>query len=243
MNPYNNESNINTYNKYPYLNPYLDCFKNVDLMQLGGCYCNKSYFRVLNTFTDTPLDVQINEILMAENLKNGGFTRYVQFSPGTYRIIIHESGDEGKLIFETNVNIDRNLVYTGVIARDEEDPTDISILVIPEAKENSIPGRMSAVRFANMALDAPDLDLETSDGTVLFSRINYGDVSNNVAVPSGTYTLQLRTRDGKNDVLKVQNVDFAPKMHYTLFIAGKGDNNSDIQIIIPEDGVNYLEIC
>jgi len=259
MNPYNYENNINTYRKYPYLNGYLDYgvnnkvleneylpgsyYKNADLMQLGSCRCKKSYFRVLNTYAEVPLDVQINEILMAENFKIGEFTRYVQFAPGTYRVKIYESKDPSKLIFETNIDIGKNLAYTGVIAKDDADPSDIGILMIPEAKDNSITGRMSAVRMTNLALDAPDLDLAASDGTVLFSGINYGDVSNNVAVPSGIYTLQLRTKDGKNNVLEVSNVDFAPKMHYTLFIAGKGINNTDVQIIIPEDGVNYLDIC
>jgi len=243
MNPYNFDRNINTYAKYPYLNGYLDYFKSADLMQLGSCYCKKSYFRVLNTYENAPLDVQINEIIIAENLKMGGFTRYIQFAPGVYKVKINESGVPKKLIFETNVKIDQNLAYTGVITKDDEDPTDVSILMIPDAKENSIPGRMSALRMANIAFDAPDLDLATSDGTILFSRINYGDVSNNIAVPSGKYTLQLQTRSGKNNVLKVPNIEFAPKMHYTLYITGNGSKDSDFKIIIPEDGVNYLGLC
>ncbi len=242
MNPYNYGSNI-SFNKYTYLNGYLDSLKNTGLMQLSNCSCKKSYFRVLNTYADKPLDVQINEILMAENLKIGGFTRYVQFAPGTYHIAIRESEGNEKLIFETNVEIDRNLSYTGVVAKDSIDPTDISLLMIPEAKENYIPGSMSVVRMTNMLFDGDEFDLSTSDGTILFSGVNYGDVSNNVAVPSGTYQLELRTKVGKKNLLKVPHIDFAPRMHYTLFVTGKDDSECNVQIIIPEDGVNYLDIC
>ncbi|MFA9373068.1 MAG: DUF4397 domain-containing protein [Poseidonibacter sp.] len=243
MNSYNYEKYIDTYKKYPLLNGYLDYFKNNDLTHLGNCSCKKSYFRVLSTCADKSLNIQINEILMAENLKSGEYTRYVQFAPGTYHIVIHESCGNEKIIFETNVNIDKNLAYTGVIAIDEKDPTDINILIIPEAKENFIPRTFSTVKMANMLFDSENFELATSDGTVLFSGINYGDVSNNVAVPTGTYQLVLRTHDGKNNLLKVPNIDFAPRMHYTLFVVGKESNNCNIKIIIPEEGVNYLDIC
>ena len=211
-------------------------------MQQGGCSCRKSYFRILNAYADKPIDVQVNEILMAENINIGGLTRYVQFAPGTYRVKIYESNDERRIIFETDLNIDRNLAYTGVIAKDDDDPTDISILMVPEEKEIAIKGKMSSVRLTNIAINAPELELVTSDGTVLFSGINYGDASGNVALPSGVYTLYLRNKDDKNNMFKLPYVDFAPRMHYTLFIAEKGED-SDIQLLIPEDGVNYLDIC
>lgn len=219
---------------------YMDNNKNAIYSQ-GSCYCKKSYFRILNTY-ETTLDVQVNEIVMAENLKMGEYTRYVQFTPGIYEVKIHESGECKKLIFESNIEIDRNLSYMGVIAEDDADKTDISLLMIPEAKENTIIGKMSAIRFANLASNAPKLELVASDGTIIFSGINSGDVSNNVAIPSGKYVLNLREKRNKN-VVKTLKVDFAPKMHYTLFVAGSYSDNPNVKIIIPEDGVNYLELC
>lgn len=234
----------NKSNYYPYYtSPHLKWGynKNAVYSQASSCYCKKSFLRILNTF-ETAVDVHVNEIIMAENLKNYEFTRYAKFEPGTYEVKIYESGDSKKLIFESNIDIQRNLSYMGVISEDEADPSDISVLMIPEAKENAIKGRMSAIRLTNLATDAPDLELVTSDGTVLFSGVNYGEVSNNVAVPSGRYTVTLREKSNKNSV-KSMNVDFAPRMHYTLFVAGKYSDDPDVKIIIPEDGVNYLELC
>lgn len=236
-----NENNRMDYSKYPYFNGYLDYYKNA-VMQQGGCRCKKSYFRILNAYADKPIDIQVNEILMAEDLKIGGLTKYVKFEPGTYHVKIYDALDSKNLIFETNLKMGRNLAYTGVVTRDDDDPEDISILMVPEEKENSIKGRMSSVRLTNIALNAPEMELVAQDGTVLFSHVDYGDASVNIAIPSGTYTLYLRNKNTKNNVLKLPYVDFSPRMHYNLFIAEKEENN-DIQLIIPEDGVNYLELC
>jgi hypothetical protein len=232
-----NNTNYNPYYTYPQWNDYY----NTVYAQMNSCLCKKSFLRILNSY-DTGLDVQINEIIMAEDLKQGDFTRYIKLEPGTYQVKIYESGEPKNLVFESTIDIERNLSYTGIIAEDDSDSSDIIVLMIPEAKEYAMSGKMSAVRFTNLAIEAPELELSTSDGITLFSGINYGDVSNNVAIPSGKYTLTLREKTNKNSV-KTINVDFAPRMHYTLFVAGKYSENPEVKIIIPEDGVNYLELC
>lgn len=220
------------YNTYPY-GGYTDY-----PMMMSSCYCKKSYFRVLNTF-DMPLDVQVNDILMGENLKIGEFTKYVKFPPGSYHVLIY-SADDNKLLFESDIEIDYNLVYTALISADREDYSDICLLMVPEQKIPHMASNMSALRLANLCLDAPDVVLSASDGPVLFSDIKYGKVSCNVVVPSGRYSLNLRTRDGI-DLLEYY-IDAAPYMHYTMFILGKQEDGS-IKIIVPEDGVNYLDLC
>ncbi|HBC29672.1 MAG TPA: hypothetical protein DC024_00285 [Clostridiales bacterium] len=226
---------INRYYNSYYYGGYMDY-----AMMMGSCFCKKSYFRVLNTF-DMPLDVQVNDILMAENLKIGEFTRYVKFPPGTYHVLIN-SGENGDLIFETDIDIDYNLVYTGVVSAENENENnnDICILMVPEEKAHHMTGNMSALRLANLCSDSSDVILSASDGTVLFSDISFCKASCNVAIPSGRYALSLKTCDG-SDVLE-HRIDAAPKMHYTLFIVGKHEDDS-VKIIVPEDGVNYLDLC
>lgn len=241
MSSLNYENNRMDYSKYPYFNGYLDYYNNAVMMQ-GGCRCKKSYFRVLNAYADKPIDIQVNEILMAEDLKIGGLTKYVKFEPGKYHVKIYDASNSKNLIFESNLDIGKNLAYTGVIARDDDDPDDISILMVPEEKESSIKGKMSSLRLTNIALNAPELELVAQDGTVLFSGVGYSDASGNIAIPSGAYTLYLRDKNTKNNMLKIPYVDFAPRMHYNLFVAEKEASN-DLQLIIPEDGVNYLELC
>lgn len=225
---------INRYNNtYPYYEGYTDY-----AMMLGSCFCQKSYFRVLNTFYE-PVDVQINDILMAESLNVGEFTKYVKFLPGSYHVLIN-SGENENLLFESDIDIDFNLVYTGVVSSDDERHDDICVLMVPEEKAYHMTGNMSALRLANLSVDTPDAVLSVSDGTVLFSDISYGKVSCNIAIPSGRYTMNLKTTEGIN-VLE-HWMDIAPKMHYTLFIVGSHKDDS-IKIIVPEDGVNYLDLC
>jgi len=236
----------NFYNNYPYipypkLKGYMDYNSRV-YGQTNNCYCEKSFLRILNSCADTALDVHVNEVVMAENLKEGEFTRYAQVSPKQYEIRIFNSDEPKELIFESSIDISRNMTYTGVIAEDDSDPADISVLMIPEAKENYMTGKMSSIRFANLAFGAPDLELAADDGTVLFAGIKYSDVSSNVAIPSGLYNLTLREKGSKKEV-KAMDVDFAPGMHYTMFASGKYGEDINVDIIIPEDGVNYLGLC
>ncbi|NLJ57777.1 MAG: DUF4397 domain-containing protein [Tissierellia bacterium] len=229
------------YNTYPYYGGYPAYNEPMGYnpFMLGSCFCKKSYLRVLNTF-DTPLDVQVNEILIAENLDIGGFTKYIKLAPGSYQIIIYKSGEKNGILFESTIDIDYNLVYTAVVSSDSNELEDIYILMVPEEKEHHMTGNMSALRLANLSLDIPDVVITTSDGTTLFDNVKYGSVSCNVALPSGRYDLILKTPEGSK-VLE-SKMDFAPKMHYTLFIVGRRANES-LKIIVPEDGVNYLDLC
>lgn len=226
---------------YPYSYPnFMDYMAyNNAVSSQSACFCKKSFIRVLNTKMNSKYDVLINDILMAENLNSGEFTRYAKFAPGTYEIKLYRAGEANKLIFESTIDIYQNLSYTCVIALDDTDPTDVSVFMIPEAKENVAMGSMSALRFANFSIETQELEMKAADGTILFSGVKYGDVSINVAVPSGKYEFMLIEKTTNNPVKKFR-LDVAPRMHYTLF---SQDNNSDIKIIIPEDGVNYLELC
>jgi len=219
------------YNTYPYAG-YMGYYA-----MMASCFCKKSYVRVLNT-VNQPLDIQVNDILMAENLKIGEFTKYVKFPPNSYHVLIHSPN--GNLLFESDIDIDYNLAYTAVVSADEENKKDICILMVPEQKAHNMTSNMSALRLANLCIDEPEVVMSASDGTILFSDIKYGKVSCNVAIPSGRYTLQLKKPDG-TEILD-HWIDAAPYMHYTLFIVGM-KNDGSIKIIVPEDGVNYLDLC
>lgn len=219
----------NTYS-YPYWG-YTDY-----AMMMRSCFCKKSYFRVLNT-TGEPLDVQVNDILMSENLNGGEFTKYVKFPPGTYHVLIYD-GNGGETIFESDIDIDFNLAYTGVISTVSNTDNDICILMVPEERQYHMSNNMSSFRLANLCVDSTDIVLYDSDGTVLFSDIKYGEVSCNIAVPSKEYKLYLKT---PANILEYV-IDAEPKKHYTLFLEGKQKDNS-INIIVPEDGVNFLDLC
>jgi len=214
---------------------------------MNKCFCFKSYFRLLNAIVGSPaIDVYLNEMLISSNLKYGEFSRYVKLMPGNYKIVVYPSGNQKEAIFETDIIIGKNLAYTGVLAGRITDISNLSIFMIPDAKEDQTMNRMSAVKIVNLIPDTVPLDLVAEDGTVLFSGIEYGETTGNVALPSGAYTLHLRVKGDDKNILTAPNIDFAPKMYYTLFIIGEyGANGAKpkIEIIIPEDGLNYLDLC
>lgn len=211
---------------------------------ISNCFCIKSYFRVLNAIVGSPaLDVYVNEMLMASNLKYGEFSRYLKFLPGNYRVIVYPSGNQKDAVLKADIAIGKNLAYTGALAGEIDDIKDLSIFMIPDAKENQIMNNMSAVKIINLIPGDISFDLVTADGTILFSGIEYGDTTTNVALPSGSYTLYLRTKGNDKNILTVPNIDFAPKMFYTLFVIGEYGEKPKIEMIVPEDGLNYLDLC
>lgn len=233
------------YNNMPFYssNTYLNQHGN---MGNGGCFCVKSYFRILNVVSGSqPLDVYLNEMILASNLKYGEFSRYIKIMPGNYKLIVYPSGKNKEPIFETEIGIGKNLAYTGALTGKADEPSELSLLMIPDAKENHIMNNMSAVKVVNLIPGSIPTNLVTGDGTTLFSGMKYGDITGNVALPAGKYTLNLREKNDEKNILTAPNVDFAPKMFYTLYLTGELDGQSAprVEMLIPEDGVNYLDLC
>ena len=211
---------------------------------MNKCFCVKSYFRLLNAVARSPaIDVYVNEMLISSNLKNSEFSRYVKLMPGNYKVVVYPSGNQKDSIFETDIIIGKNLAYTGAISGEINDIPNLSIFMIPDAKENQTMNSMSAVKIVNLIPDSVPLDLVAEDGTILFSEIEFGETTSNVALPSGAYTLHLRAKGDNKNILTVPIIDFAPRMYYTLFIIGEYGLKPKIEIIIPEDGLNYLDLC
>lgn len=223
--------------------PYNMFLNNIN-GNMQSCACTKSYFRVLNAITGSPpVDVYVNEMMLSSNLKYGEFSRYMKFMPGNYKLVVYRSGSKNEPVLETDIIIDANLAYTGALTGDMEDLSNLSIYMMPDEKENISMDRMAAVKVINLIPNSVPLDLVTGDDTILFSGIEYGDITSNVALPSGTYTLHLRAKGNDKNILTVPSIDIAPKMYYTLFLIGKYGDIPKIELLIPEDGINYLDLC
>lgn len=210
---------------------------------MNPCLCSKSYFRVLNAVKNSPpLDVYINEILLSFNLRYGEFSKYMKFMPGIYKFKIYLSGNQEEPIFETDIEIGPNKAYNGAIAGDINDISNMCIYVISDAKEGVDMKNMTSMKIVNLIPDSNPLELVVSDETILYNNLRYGDVPNNVVLPSGRYDLYVQ-EDEDNIILKANNIDLAPKMYYTLFLIGEYGKKPRIELIIPQDGLNYLDLC
>lgn len=241
-------------NNYKHIFDKYDKSKNdVKLMELqnesqlkfvNDCYCVKSYFRVLNALKNSKnIDVYINEMILVTDLPYGEFTTYTQFAPGEYIIKVFESENKNEPIFEAEFLIDKNLVYTATLIGDILNPPEISLVMVPEAKEELNMYNMSTLRFVNLSSKAPKLNLVSNEEVVLFANVRFGEATDDVVIPANTYTLYLKNSENDEIVLIAPNVDLAPKMHYTLFLIDSNGNDDLMELIIPEDGVNYLSVC
>jgi len=233
-------------NNYPYQTYNKMDFLNAQGINNNICKCVKSFFRILNGIPETKaLDVYTNETLIASNLKFGDFSTYIQIMPGNYTIWACESGDKEETIFETNITVDRNLAYTGILSGDMSDIINLNIYMIPEHKEIYNMNNMAAVKIINSSQFSPPLELVSDDGTTVFSGVQYGQTTKNVALPAGQYMLSLREKERERDknIISIPIIDFAPGMYYALFVIGEYKETPRMLMLVPEDGLNYLDLC
>lgn len=232
LNKYNNNNISNNYNS------------NGDMVKFNNCYCYKSYFRLLHAVIDAPkVDVYLNEMLMASNLDYGYFSNYSQVMPGNYKLTVYESGKNGSAVVEANIDIGRNTAYTAALSGELPDIENLNVVMIPEMKEHNFMNKMSAVRLINLCPKSPALDLVTDNGVILFSDIEYGEVTDNISLPTNKYTLHLRAAGTEKNILTVPSIEFLPNMYYSLFVIGIYGGKPSIELLIPESGLNNLSLC
>lgn len=210
----------------------------------NGCNCIKSYFRIFHAVVDLPkVNVYINEMLLASNLNYGEFSKFIPLLPGNYKITVYAAGRTSPPILESYIAINRNTAYTGALSGKMPNTADVSLRMIPEVRELVPITRMSAMRFTNLSPDTPALDLVSGDGTILFSDVEFGETTDNVAVPPGVYTLYVKIAGSENTVLTVPEIEFERNMYYSLFTIGIYNGTPSVELLIPEDGLNYLDLC
>ena len=196
-----------------------------------------SYIRVLHASPDAPpVDIYVNNNLVASNLAYQGFTPYLSLFTGRYNIKVFAAGTRTNPVINTNVNIPPNSIFTVAAVGKLR---DISLLPILEPRMRIPSGRLN-VRFAHLSPDAPRVDVRLGDGTMLFSNVAFKEVTNYLLVNPGTYTFQVFLAGTNERVLHVPNITLKANRFYTIYAVGLAAGNPPLQVLIPLDGNSYL---
>lgn len=198
---------------------------------------NVAYVRLLQASPDAPtVDVYANGSLIAAALIFGQLTNYVCVTPGVYRITVFPAGTVVSPIIDTTITIvgrtSLTAAFVGLLA-------NISLQIILEPPVY-LTYNNALMRFAQLAPDAPAVDLTLPDGTVLFSNVTYGSVTTYVAVAVGNYTLQVRVSGTTQVVLTLPSVYLGPGLAHTIFAIGLLAGTPPLQAIVAIDGNSFL---
>lgn len=210
-----------------------------DTSPCPGCP-HLSYMRIFNAspMLNTSVDVYLNTVLIASDVDYGEFTPYMPLAEGTYNVSVFPYGKKTGALETETLTIKGRSIYTLVFSGQ---PSDFSIDDYLEPKV-SIPQGKAMIRFAHLSPDAPVVNLTLSSGDVLFSDVEYEDLTDYREISSGTYTLQLRIPGSDQVVLNVPNALFKAGKYYTIYVVGLVSGNPPLKMLLPLDGNSYIKL-
>ncbi|MFN4257075.1 MAG: DUF4397 domain-containing protein, partial [Saprospiraceae bacterium] len=110
-------------------------------------------------------------------------------------------------IFNTTLNLDEvnslssSYVVTAAGVVGNSGATAFNLFVKENARETANNANNVAIQVFHGVTDAPEVDVILPNGTVLFDNISFGEYSDYVFVPAGTYTLYLTPANDNSTVL------------------------------------------
>lgn len=199
-----------------------------------------AYVRLVHIAARAPdLDFYINDKLTIPSLVYREFTEYIRVPSGTYNIKIYRANNRDFPLANVDVFIAPRSVTTIAAYRQRSllrlYPVDETPLTSPTAGK-------AKIRIAQFIENIPPVDVVLSNGTVLYRSVNFKDITKYIELPIGRYTMILKLADTDIDMLYVPNINLRSDKYYTLYLIGLVNNFPPPQMLIPLDGISYLNI-
>lgn len=197
-----------------------------------------SYIRLLHASPDAkPVDVYVNDRLIASNLAYKNFTPYSKLPTGLYTIKVFPAAQTTNPVINTQFQVPARSIYTlaavGMLQ-------NIALQPILEPVTYYKPGA-SLLRFIHLSPNTPAVDITLPNGEKLFNDIEYKEVSQYISVNPGVYTFQAKPTGTNNIALLVPNIRLLPNKIYSIYAVGLSEGNPPLQVLIPLDGSTYLK--
>jgi hypothetical protein len=197
-----------------------------------------SYARILHASPDAPpVDVYLNDRLIARNLAYKNFTPYIKIPTGLYNIRVFPTGQTGNPLIDIQFQVPARTIYT-IAAIGKLQNISLQPILDPVIAFN--PGS-ALIRFVHLSPDTPPVDITLPNGQRLFKDVEYKEVTGYIPVSAGTYTVQARPTGTDQVVLIVPNIRLLPNRVYSIYAVGLSQGNPPLQVLIPLDGSTYLK--
>jgi len=171
--------------------------------------------RVVHAGADAPaVDVYVDGEIVLEAVPFGTASSYLPLEPGSYDVMVTATGDPDAVVFEATVELEARFYSAVAIGELEEETFDV--LVLEDFQ-------YAYVRLVHASPDAPAVDVTVGGGeAVVFDGVAFGETSEYVAVPAGSYTLEVRgdTEDNTGDVVGEFDVKLEAATAYSAYAIG-----------------------
>lgn len=214
---------------------------NMNYMNNVNNINNISYVRLLHASPKAPsVNVFIDDKLLVKGFEYREFTDYVKLYPKTYNIKIYKSSNPKELLYETDFELKDNKIFT--IAAVGEFPSDFKLFPIEEnyTENQNLDSTKTKFRVVNLIPNQSNLDITLGNGTVLFRDVMYMEVENYIELTPRSYTFNITLTNTNIDILYVPNINLKMDRFYTMYIIGLIDDKPSPQVLVPLDGITYL---
>lgn len=196
-----------------------------------------SHYRLLHASPGLgPVDVHVNDKVVARNLRYLNFTNYFSAPSGVYTIKVFPAGTTSDPLIDTKLQLVPGSIYTLATIGDTE---SIELQPISEP----LPGptaKYAMVRFAHLAPETPEVDIVLLDGKKIFPNVSYKEVTEYIQLPPDNYGIEAITTANNKRILIVPRINLKSDKIYTIYAVGKLNGNPPLQVLIPLDGSTYL---
>ncbi|MFB6170242.1 MAG: DUF4397 domain-containing protein [Haloarculaceae archaeon] len=167
------------------------------------------------------VDVYVDGDVVLSDVPFGTISDYLELPAGAHTIRITPAGDSETTVFEGDVTVEADQVYTALAIGEVGENVDQPFQPLVLTDNNTPPDSGTArLRVVHASPDAPAVDVTAGD-TVLFDGLAFGD-SGYTEVPAGDYTVQIRpdTESNDGDVVAEFDVTLEGQQVYSAFAAG-----------------------
>jgi hypothetical protein len=186
---------------------------------------NASRVRVIHAIPDAPeVDVYVDQNRILQNVAFKDVSNYLELEAGQHTLQVVPAGQgRGSAVIDQQVTLDANTDYTIAAGGTLDSPEVFEF--VDEIRAPS--GNQTRLRAVHLSPDAPAVDI-AADGNVLVEGLKFGNASEYVKVPAGSYSVEVRPA-GKNEAVATFDVKLEGGTAVSAFAVGLLQTNDKAQ--------------
>ncbi|HSK52281.1 MAG TPA: DUF4397 domain-containing protein [Clostridia bacterium] len=197
--------------------------------------------RVLHASPDAPaVDVYLDDAQVdaLTNVPFGTISGYLEVPSGAHNVKVYATGTTTDPVIDADVTVDAGTSYT-IAATDAVASITAQVLV----DDPSPSCETAQVRVVHFSADAPAVDVATAGAApddAVIQDLAYPDASDYLALPGGTYDLEVRPAGEATVALDLPGVAIEDCMSYSVFAIGSAASpavgGNALQVAVAVDG-------
>ena len=197
--------------------------------------------RVLHASPDAPsVDVYLDgtQVSALTNVPFGVISGYLAVPAGAHNVKVYATGTTSNPVIDADVTLVAGQKYT-VAATDA-----VASIAARVLQDDPSPSCTTAqVRIVHFSADAPAVDIAVTGATpaqALVKNLTYPNASGYLALPAGTYDLEVRLAGTTTVALPLPGVKIAACDSYSVFAIGSGASpavgDNGLRVVVAVDG-------